>query len=269
MNIPEELSEISGKPLGKVLVDDGIDPFQIVDIDPVLISPRHLFRMPYSLNGNSFLVSMPIKPEDIMAFEKDNAKPEKVKAKPDFLVRGENGEAGPLVAEAIDWANKRKVNEIKKIQREIVFEKQVPPEMFSPCIKSILDGLPDGRKRSLFTLMNFLKCVKWNKSDIETLILQWNQKNKPPLSDSYVRGQIRWHGMRNKQIPPPNCNHSGWYDEMGICNPDATCGFQKKVVKNPTTYPMKLMGKEKSKNKKPTPKTKRRKQEGLIIKMGE
>ena len=140
--------------------------------------------------------------------------------------------------------------------------------LFSPCIKSILDGLPDGRKRSLFILMNFLRCVKWKRSDIESLVVGWNEKNKPPLRDSYVRSQIRWHSDRDKQIPPPNCEHKGWYEDMGVCKPDATCGFQKKTVKNPTTYPLRLMGKE-NKNKKPTSKTKKKKREGLIIKMGE
>ncbi len=268
MNTPEELSETSGKPLGKILTDEGIDPFQVVDVDPVLISPRHLFRMPYSLNSKSFLVSLPIKPSGIMGFGKEDARPEKVKATPDFLIGGSEDEAGALVAEATDWANRQKKRESGRIAREVVFDKAVPPDMFSPCIKNMLDGLPDGRKRSLFILMNFLGCVKWKNPEIENLIFQWNQKNKPPLSESYVRGQIRWHRMRNKQIPPPNCEHKGWYEEMGVCRPDATCGFRNKSVKNPTAYPMRLMG-TMAKNKKPAPKTKRKERKGLIIRTGE
>ena len=63
----EKLAEQTGKTLGEISSnssDSVIDPFKIVDIDPVLLSPRHLFRMPYSINRNTGLVSVPVKLSD-------------------------------------------------------------------------------------------------------------------------------------------------------------------------------------------------------------
>ncbi len=57
----EELSKQVNKPLGRILTDEGLEVYEIVDVDPVLVSPRHLFRLPYSLNGKTFLVSLPVR----------------------------------------------------------------------------------------------------------------------------------------------------------------------------------------------------------------
>ena len=43
--------------------DKKLNPFKVVNIDTVLISPRHLFRMPYSLHERTGLSSIVIKPE--------------------------------------------------------------------------------------------------------------------------------------------------------------------------------------------------------------
>jgi hypothetical protein len=55
------------------------DPFKILSIDSILISSRHLFRMPYSINEKSYLVSLPIDPNKIMDFKKEMANPENLK----------------------------------------------------------------------------------------------------------------------------------------------------------------------------------------------
>ncbi|MCD6591330.1 MAG: hypothetical protein J7K72_05150 [Candidatus Aenigmarchaeota archaeon] len=227
----EELAEQSGKAMGEILTDEGIDPYKVVDIDPVLISPRHLFRMPYSLNRKTFLVSLPIKTRDIPEFNARLASPEKVKITTGFLDKYEPDEASVLITQAVDWfmrINKK----IKKKKTVSAITKVVPIENFPPCIKNILKGLSDGRKRSVFILINFLRSCKWKWENIEKLIGEWNERNKPPLRESYIRGQIRWHKSRGKDILPPNCHHSGWYDDFGVCKPDEKC----KKIKNPVNY---------------------------------
>ncbi|HDD46323.1 MAG TPA: hypothetical protein ENG42_02520 [Candidatus Aenigmarchaeota archaeon] len=234
----EELAKDSGKALGKIITEDGINPYEVVGIDSVLISPRHLFRMPYSLNRKTFLVSLPLRPNEIEEFEKDKAKPETIKAKEDYLIEYEENEAELLFSEAIDWFASKSVIE-KKVEEKkssMTYKRRVSEKFFPPCIKNIISGLADGRKRSLFILLNFLRSAKWEWDDVEKFIWAWNEKNKPPLRDSYVRGQLRWHRAK-KPLPPPNCFSEGWYDSFGVCKPDEIC----KLIKNPISYPFKAM----------------------------
>jgi len=240
----EELAEHTGRNLGEITADKDsaiLDPFKIVDIDPVLISPRHLFRMPYSLNRNTGLVSLPISPGELETFEKDSAHPDLIKIRLGFLDRFETDEAELLVTEAVDWWSKRKTKEEKILKKRISLDKPVPQEVFPPCIKTILEGLADGRKRSVFILITFLKSLKWGWQDIERTILEWNQRNRPPLPDSYVKSQLRWHRDQKRSILPPGCAHEGWYGSFGICKPDEHCGFREKTVKNPLNYPFRRM----------------------------
>ncbi len=235
----EELSHQVNKPLGKILTDDGLNVYEILDVDPVLISPRHLFRMPYSLNGKTFLVSLPLKPERLDAFERMQAKAENVKVDAHFLGNGEKNEAELLIAEALDWHARMKKKEEKRVGRGLQITRPVPLERFPPCVKNILGGLSDGRKRSLFILLNFLRSSKWSWDDIEKFIIEWNAKNKPPLPESYIRSHVRWHRTRNKEVLPPNCSGEGWYKAFGACKPDEKC----KGLKNPLNYALRGMEK--------------------------
>jgi hypothetical protein len=241
LNNPEQLSGISGKPLDKIVTEDGIDPFQIVDIDPVLISPRHLFRMPYSLNRGTGLASLPLAIRELEGFEKEHASPRGLRVRRLFLQPGESGEASALVAEAADWWSMRKKEEKAKEVRARPSSK-IPEGLFPPCIKNISRGLPDGRKRSIFILLNFLRSSNWSWQDTEAYLYAWNLKNKPPLNENYIRGQVRWHRMRGKSILPPNCTHQGWYESFGVCKPDEACGNRAKTIKNPAAYPFRRMG---------------------------
>lgn len=243
---PEELAKQTGKPLGKILVEDNVDPFQIIEIDPVLISPRHLFRMPYSLNMKTGLVSVPVNMENLKRFRKDDAHPDLVKVRNGFLENGRPGEADILVAETIDWWTMKQVAERRKFERRVRLTKAIPEELFPPCVKNIKEGLPDGRKRSVFVLINFLSSLKWGRENVEKFVLEWNQKNKPPLPENYVRGQLRWHKGRGKTILPPNCMNEGFYMSFGVCKPDSFCG-RDKSVKNPVNYPFRRMGRGKKK----------------------
>ncbi len=266
LNNPEQLSEISGKPLDKIVTEDGIDPFQIVDIDPVLISPRHLFRMPYSLNRGTGLASLPIAIRELGEFEKEHASPRGLRVRRLFLQPREPGEASALVAEASDWWGIYKKRIERKSERRVRSGNKVPEELFPPCIKNISMGLPDGRKRSIFILLNFLRSCNWGWQDTEAYLYAWNLRNKPPLNENYIRGQVRWHRMRGKSILPPNCTHQGWYDSFGVCKPDEACGGQAMTIKNPAAYPFRRMersgnlrgrfGMKAGKNKKLTGKSK-------------
>lgn len=240
---PETLAEQTGKPLGKILSESGIDPFQIVNIDPVLISPRHLYRMPYSLNKKTFFVSLPIKKEDISIFEREHADPQKIKAILPFLQETGEKEAELLVAEALDW-HAKKHREEKKLRPREEFTGKIPETLFPPCIKNIQKGVSDGKKRSVFILINFLRSVKWSWDDIEGFLKEWNKKNSPPLPEQYLITQLRYYRDK-KTFPPPNCTQEGYYVGFGVCSPDNIC-VARENIKNPINYPFRLMKKEPS-----------------------
>jgi DNA primase catalytic subunit len=239
---PEDLAKQVNKPLGKILTDEGMNPYEVVDVDPILISPRHLFRMPYSLNKNTFLVSLPLKPFELDTFERNQARPDKIRVDEGFLDKYETDEAGLLISEAVDWWSRKRRERKEKMKRKILITRAIPKGLFPPCIKTIFGGLADGRKRSLFILLNFLRSVKWDWNSIEKLISEWNEKNKPPLRENYIRGQIRWHKSRPESILPPNCFHPGWYSDFEVCKPDEKC----KTIKNPVNYATKGIFRRKS-----------------------
>ncbi|MBN2043266.1 MAG: hypothetical protein JW754_05695 [Candidatus Aenigmarchaeota archaeon] len=254
----EALSKQINVPLSKLQTEEGIDPYKIVDIDPILISPRHLFRMPYSLNKKTFLVSLPVRPQELGDFQKEDSRPEKLKPLLGFLNNGEPGEAELLVAEAMDWNSMKK--EKKKASRRIIaIEGQVDESMFPPCIKKIKEGLPDGRKRSMFILINFLRTMNWTWDRITKYVEEWNARNKPPLHENYVRSQLRWHTARTDKVPPPNCDSPGRYIDIGVCKPDQKCGGEARTIKNPVNYSKKLYFREKPKKETKPRKPRKRK----------
>lgn len=248
-NSPEELAEQAGKSLGDIMGKDILDPYKVVDIDPVLISPRHLFRLPYSLHEKSFLVSLPLKLGQLDDFKKEDAEPSRIKVTNKFLDQAEEDEAGALIAETLDWASRLKSQEKKRFrERPTRFGKAVPPRFFPPCIEAIRQGLPEGRKRSVFVMINFLSTMGWKWEDIERVMLEWNQKNTPPLPESYLLSHLRWHRNRressaeSKSLLPPNCAKDGYYQSMEVCHPDGICGFEKRTIKNPVNYSIRKMG---------------------------
>ncbi len=237
----EKLAEDSGKKVGEIMTDDGIDPYSIAGVDPVLISPRHLFRLPYSLHEKSHLVSLPLRPEEVDGFKKEHASPDRVKFGTGFLDRFEENEASMLVVEAADWWARQKRKKERKAVRELKLKSAVPIGLAPPCVHNIIKGLSDGKKRSLFILMNYLSSLKWSWSEIEAFLAKWNEKNRPPLRESYLRGQVRWHRNRKKVLPPPNCDNPGYYESFGVCKPDGMCGGREKSIKNPINYAIKKL----------------------------
>ncbi len=215
-----------------------LTPFIFVEIEKDWGS-RHLFRMPYTINEKTFserkcLVTLPIK--DLEGFKRDDASISRVKPKFDFFQETDSGEATNLVIDAMDWYSERKKEEKKgKTKKRISRTKKVPEERFPPCIKLILNGLSDGRKRSVFVLANFLSTLGWKREETEKRILQWNRKNRPPLKDNYINTQLKWFERQNRDILPPNCDNQQFYKSFGVCKPDKKC----EKVKNPVVYPFK------------------------------
>ncbi|MEM7821263.1 MAG: hypothetical protein QXX38_00370 [Candidatus Aenigmatarchaeota archaeon] len=230
------------KPLNKIAGEEGIEPFKIVNID--VFGSRHLFRLPYSLHETTLLVSLPIKPERIDRFEKEDALPEKVKVEEKFLIQKVKlHDAEALIIEALDWALKQKVElkeEITKPKKTIKM-REISENLFPPCVSLILKGLQDGRKRSVFVLINFLRNMGWDLEKMEKKIFEWNEKNYPPLRANYLRTQLRWHFRQSRNLLPPNCDNDLFYKSIGVCNPDEICVG----IKNPINYPFKKLKKKK------------------------
>ncbi|MBI5347517.1 MAG: hypothetical protein HZB66_02815 [Candidatus Aenigmarchaeota archaeon] len=226
--LTEELMKIGVKGAGET------DPFYFIELEKNW-SIRHMFRAPYSLNEKSWLVSVPITKDMLKNFSAECAKPENVKTDVSFF-KGDENEAQQLLIDAIDWAALQKKDEPGP-KRSYVNMQRIPESAFPPCIKTILMGLEDGRKRGLFVLLNFLKTVNWKQEEIEERIRRWNKLNKEPLPESIINGQLRYH--ENKEpVPPANCSVERYYKDIGICMPDATC----KTIKNTAGYALKKAG---------------------------
>ncbi|MBU4246618.1 hypothetical protein L6303_00720 [archaeon] len=112
---------------------------------------------------------------------------------------------------------------------------KVPEENFPPCVKKILGGLLDGRKRSVFMLINFLKVSGYSWDEIEQKLAEWNEKNPEQLSEAYWRGQLEYaktHETPEQVKLPPNCDNAGYYKDIKVCIPDGICHN----IKNPVSY---------------------------------
>jgi len=209
------------------------DPYKIIELDAILLAPRHLFRMPYSLHEKSWLASVVLSLEELDSFEMELAKPEDVVVRDWFLNpdRVEEGEATQLVVQAFDFQKKVEKEE-DNVVRKIEFKGDVDESAFPPCVKHILQGLEEGRKRALFVLANFFKCLNWSWEKIKFQIEEWNKKNKPALKAGYVKSQLSWHRAHGKKVPPPNCDNAGYYKDIGVCRPNSLC----RDAKNPLSF---------------------------------
>ncbi len=239
---PAEISQRIGKPLEEIVNSEGLDPFKVVNMD--VFSSRHLFRLPYSLHEKNILVSVPLKPAAIEKFEKEQALPEKVKIEEKFLQqRMPSKDAEMFVVEALDWAAKNKVEVLEEIPkgRKFFQPKFVPENYFPPCIKHMLNnGLADGKKRAVFILVNFLRNMGWDLDKIEKKLMEWNEKNQPPLRTAYLRGQMRWHFRQDRNLLPPNCDNENFYKAMGLY--DICCKeVDHTTIKNPVNVPLRRL----------------------------
>ena len=273
-----ELAETTEQKAEVIAPAGKLDPFTIVGIDPILISPRHLVRMAYSLH-KSGRVSVPLLPAELPRFRKEeDAIPAAVKELRPFLAPGEPEEAAALAVEAWDWAAAHKLDWHKPVaegeeerifaqlkeratalevrtapararirvlgRRAGGFGRAVPKELFPPCMHNILKGLPDGRKRALFLLLNFLVAIHWEWPEVEKEAIAWNERNTPPLKDGYVRTQLRWHARQaelGKGKAVALCVAPGKYIAIGVCAPDRLCGGEARTIRSPRNYPLKAV----------------------------
>lgn len=237
----------------------GENPYLNLDVESNW-GDRHLFRLPYSLNEKSWLVSLPLDGDEIRGFEKKDAEPNKIKIEKDFLV-DQGGNVRDLVGQALDYGDKLKRKKEKRRRNKKadykVPDKALPREVFPPCIHHILNGLEDGRKRSLFILLNFLKNTGYDWETIEKMVWDWNSENEEELRKSYIQSQLNWHKNQEESVAPPNCDADGYYldipvkdsnnPEDKICDPDNLC----KKISNPLSYAFrKLKARKGSKSEK-------------------
>ncbi len=247
----EEITRYEYNEMGDKIPKLDSEPF--LEIDTILISSRHLLRHVYSFNEKSKLVSIPIKTNQILTFDKKSAIPDNIKDfSTKFLERekAKEGEANNLFVQAFDFKPQieneyQQLAEKSKKEYQIP-EEAIPEELFPPCIKRILEGLQDGRKRSLFILINFLTCAGWSYEQIEQRLKEWNKCNEEELRETILMGQLRYNKQQKKKILPPNCLNS-YYKDLQICSPDNLC----KMIKNPIQYSRrKTYYSEKKNNKK-------------------
>jgi transcription initiation factor TFIIIB Brf1 subunit/transcription initiation factor TFIIB len=221
-----------------------LNPETVIELDTLLISSRHLYRMMYSLHEKSGLASVPIGSDKILGFDKSEAMPKKVRVT-DLSFPKETisrpGEAHELFeAASIYEIQKNKAKEVllDRVKKTLnsddrnfeQISKEIPEEFFPPCIKNILKGLKDGRKRAMFALMNFLTLTGYSYDSVGKVFEEWNSRNFEPLREVTLKGQIRYHSMHKKRILPPNCRK--FYEDLHVCQPDNLC----MKIKNPVNY---------------------------------
>lgn len=201
--------------------------------DLVLVSSRHLFRMPYSLHEKTTLASVVLLPEEIKDFQPHDADPLKVKIR-DFMPDSKEGEATEILREALDWyknKNPEQDSSSSKERKESDFKpvkiSDFSDNLLPPSIKKILEGLSDGKKRALFILINFFRSAGMDKAEFEKKIYSWNEKNNPPLAIGYIKTQISW-SYRNKVAPPPNYDKD-YYKGIGIVPTDEELRYKNPV----------------------------------------
>ncbi len=230
-------------------------PFAVADVENDW-GKRHLFRLPYSVNEKTIggkhgiLVSKPLSIEDIEDFKKDDARMDKIEVNNTFLDSFNRGEAADLAVEAIDWLSQQESQEEETKKRKDkdydIPDEALAPEHFPKPIKRLLSGLEDGRKRALFILATFLRHVGYSWDDVEKEIWEWNDRNKEPLRDNYIKTQLQWHRNQDEPLMPPNFDAKGWYHDIGVLDEDEDQQMLDNFD-NPVPYASVL--KEKSENR--------------------
>lgn len=207
-----------------------LSPYEFIDIEKEW-GNRHLFRMPYSLHEKTWLASVPLSEKQLKGFEPAQAKPESIKKFDSAFLKSKPDEASELLMQTIEWQSKQ-VQPIIQKKNHTEIKAEIPEQFFPPCVKNILAGIGDGRKRSVFTLSAFLKYMNWTPEHIEKRVEEWNSKNPSSISNALIRSQLKWHLRQNRKIFPANCDSDLFYKSIGVCKPDGTCNG----LKNPINY---------------------------------
>lgn len=212
----------------------------IAPLDLVLVAPRHLFRMPYSLHEKTSLSSVVLDKDEILSFTPANANPLRIIIKP-FYKQAKENEAQHLLETSLNWKSESQPKEEKKrISEEYVADYTgVTEDMYPQSIKKLLKGLPEGRKRGLFVLLTFLRCLNYPDDYVSQKIRDWNKLNDPPLKEGYIKSQLDWHFRQKKKILPPNYSNDSFYKDLKLIDkaPD---------IKNPLVEVSRRLRKSKS-----------------------
>lgn len=216
---------------------------KVGEFDMVLVAPRHLFRMPYSLHEKTSLASVVIDKTQIAGFTPKDAQPLSVELKPYIKIPKPNC-GTELLRRALEWkalqeaelmqqyntAAQNSGNQRAPVSKNKEYAQRdyshLTERDFPQSIQKLLKGLDDGKKRGLFVLITFLRSIGWTKEKTDVVVRQWNEKNKVPLREGYVRSQVEWHYKQRKQILPPNYENDAFYKDIGIID-------KRPNVKNP------------------------------------
>ena len=217
--------------------------------DLILVSPRHLFRTPYSLHEKTALASVVVNALEVKDFDIKDADPMKVKIR-NFMPESRENEAKELLTQALDWHKQiPKQEATQKTDFKPIKLDNFSDKNFPPCVNNILKGLADGQHRALFALINLFRSVGMDKEELEKRIYDWNKKNRPQIKQGYIKNQLDWN-FKRKPLMPSNCKE--FYQGIGVCDPDTFCN----LIKNPVNYVVRktLMGNKGSKGKNPSEK---------------
>lgn len=239
----QELAARVQKSSSSLLRNGMLDPRAIITIDSAAIAPRHLFRAPYALNEKAWLVSLPIRPDELADFDPERARPERVDTRVRYLDSRDvvSEEASQLFDNALAWrAGQLERSALAALMSRT--EQAAAPRIGSqralnatdhrlwpPCITRAMAGLADGRKRALFVLTNFFRSLGLSKVELEQLLAVWNSRNAKALPPSHLASQLGY-AFRKPAMPPPNCRR--FYEDIGLCAPDALCAR----IKNPLVW---------------------------------
>lgn len=226
----------------------------LIEADLILVAPRHLFRMPYSLHEKTALASIVLNNDNINNFQITDAKPFKINKNEikNFYPDSRYEEARELLLQALDWYEQKKQQEIiidekrqgqkpypfSQIKKPGEFKKiEIPnpsPEIFPPQINLLLQGIKqDGRKRALGILIPFFKSLGVPDNEIEKKVFEWNEKNTQPLKKGYILSQLNW-SKKNPTRMPYNFDNPV-YKDLGVDKPDKLA----MQTKNPVSYAIK------------------------------
>jgi len=215
---PQLIEKISEFTKPNKYIKDFSAPKEVMP-DLILVSPRHLFRCPYSLHEKTALASIVLTPEEIPTFELKHAEAMQAKIH-NFMPEVIEGEAKELLMQALDWHKENYKEEGVKINSQgnknykpIKLDK-VSDEFLPPSIRKILEGVDDGRKRALFILLNLFRSIGMEREELEQRLGDWNKKNNVPLKQGYITSQLLW-SYRNKIVPPPNFDKDH-YNAIGV-----------------------------------------------------
>lgn len=242
--------EIFQKPKDIIFKNQTLDPWEVIEVDTLLISPRHLYRMVYSVNEKSGLVSLPINPDKVLLFDKSIAAIENdLFSKFTFMDRSTPGDAKKLVLAAKDFSpeqlHKKHIQEQMEVTPKtfVEFSEYISEEQFPDSIQKMLQGgYSDGKKRMLFVLQHFLSSVGWSFEEIEDRLQKWNQTHAEPIRETVFKGQLQYLKQQlqeGRRMMPPNFDNPQYYlDLIGLSD-------DYKKAKNPVT-----LATRRAKNKK-------------------